>query len=99
MRWWIVSVSLSKFLHLTINGHGHIIDLYAEKTELQMSAMSNLYTEIQELLEEGLFPTVIASRLGVPLNWVDQVRMDLDPPDLSPDSEEQFQDYDSAIAG
>jgi len=29
-----------------------------------MSAMSNLYTEIQELLEAGLFPTVIASRLG-----------------------------------
>jgi hypothetical protein len=64
-----------------------------------MSAMSNLYTEIQELLEEGLFPTVIASRLEVPLSWVDQVRMDLDPPDLAPDSEEQFQDYDSAIAG
>jgi hypothetical protein len=64
-----------------------------------MSAMSNLYTEIQELLEEGLFPTVIASRLEVPLSWVDQVRMDLDPPDLVPDSEEQFQDYDSAIAG
>jgi hypothetical protein len=63
-----------------------------------MSAMSNLYTEIQELLEEGLFPTVIASRLEVPLSWVDQVRMDLDPPDLVPDSEEQFQDYDSAIA-
>jgi hypothetical protein len=62
-----------------------------------MSAMSNLYTEIQELLEEGLFPTVIASRLGVPLTWVDQVRMDLDPPDMVPDSEEQFQDYDSAI--
>ena len=62
-----------------------------------MSAMSNLYTEIQELLEEGLFPTVIASRLGVPLNWVDAVRMDLDPPDLVPDSEEQFQDYDSAL--
>jgi hypothetical protein len=72
---------------------------YAEKTELQMSAMGNLYTEIQELLEEGLFPTVIASRLGVPLSWVDQVRMDLDPPDLAHDSEEQFQDYDSAIAG
>jgi len=84
---------------LTINGHGRIIDLYAEKTELQMSAMSNLYTEIQELLEEGLFPTVIASRLGVPLNWVDQVRMDLDPPDLSPDGEEQFQDYDASLAG
>jgi hypothetical protein len=62
-----------------------------------MSAMSNLYTEIQELLEEGLFPTVISSRLGVPLNWVDQVRMDLDPPDLVPDGEEQFQDYDSAL--
>jgi len=61
--------------------------------------MSNLSTEIQELLEAGLFPTVIASRLGVPLNWVDQVRMDLDPPDLTPDSEEQFQDYDSAFAG
>jgi len=64
-----------------------------------MSAMSNLYTEIQELLEAGLFPTVIASRLGVPLNWVDQVSMDLDPPDLTPDSEEQFQDYGSALAG
>lgn len=64
-----------------------------------MSAMSNLYTEIQELLEEGLFPTVIASRLGVPLTWVDQVRMDLDPPDMVSDSEEQFQDYDSAIVG
>ena len=64
-----------------------------------MSAMSNLYTEIQELLEEGLFPTVIASRLEVPLTWVDQVRIDLDPPDMVPDSEEQFQDYDSAIAG
>ena len=64
-----------------------------------MSAMSNLYTEIQELLEEGLFPTVIASRLEVPLSWVDQVRMDLDPPDLVSDSAEQFQDYDSAIAG
>ena len=64
-----------------------------------MSAMSNLYAEIQELLEEGLFPTVIASRLEIPLSWVDQVRMDLDPPDLVPDSEEQFQDYDSAIAG
>lgn len=64
-----------------------------------MSAMSNLYTEIQELLEEGLFPTVIASRLEVPLSWVDQVRMDLDPPDMALDSEEQFQDYDSAIAG
>jgi hypothetical protein len=62
-----------------------------------MSAMSNLYTEIQELLEEGLFPTVIASRLGVPLTWVDQVRMDLDPPDMVIDSEEQFQDYDSAL--
>jgi hypothetical protein len=62
-----------------------------------MSAMSNLYTEIQELLEEGLFPTVIASRLEVPLSWVDQVRMDLDPPDLVPDGEEQFQDYDSAL--
>jgi hypothetical protein len=61
--------------------------------------MSNLYTEIQELLEAGLFPTVIASRLGVPLNWVDQVSMDLDPPDLTPDSEEQFQDYGSALAG
>jgi hypothetical protein len=84
---------------LTINGHERIIDLYAEKTELQMSAMSNLYTEIQELLEEGLFPTVIASRLEVPLSWVDQVRMDLDPPDMALDSEEQFQDYDSAIAG
>ena len=84
---------------MTINGHERIIDLYAEKTELQMSAMSNLYTEIQELLEEGLFPTVIASRLEVPLSWVDQVRMDLDPPDMALDSEEQFQDYDSAIAG
>lgn len=64
-----------------------------------MSAMSNLYTEIQELLEEGLFPTVIASRLEVPLSWVDAVRMDLDPPDMVSDSEEQFQDYDSALQG
>lgn len=64
-----------------------------------MSAMSNLYTEIQELLEQGLFPTVIASRLEVPLSWVDAVRMDLDPPDLTPDSEEQFQDYDSSFTG
>jgi len=62
-----------------------------------MSQMSNLYTEIQELLESGLFPTVVASRLEVPLSWVDQVRMDLDPPDLPYDSEEQFQDYDSAF--
>lgn len=64
-----------------------------------MSAMSNLYTEIQELLEEGLFPTVIASRLEVPLSWVDAVRIDLDPPDMVSDSEEQFQDYDSALQG
>lgn len=64
-----------------------------------MSAMSNLYTEIQELLEEGLFPTVIASRLEIPLSWVDAVRIDLDPPDLVSDSEEQFQDYDSALQG
>ena len=62
-----------------------------------MSQMSNLYTEIQELLESGLFPTVVASRLGVPLDWVDQVSMDLDPPDLPYDSEEQFQDYDSVF--
>ena len=62
-----------------------------------MSHMSNLYTEIQELLEEGLFVTVVANRLGVPLSWVDQVRMDLDPPDMPYDSEEQFQDYDSAF--
>jgi len=64
-----------------------------------MSAMSNLYMEIQELLEEGLFPTVIASRLEVPLSWVDAVSMDLDPPDMVSDSEEQFQDYDSALQG
>jgi hypothetical protein len=62
-----------------------------------MSQMSNLYTEIQELLESGLFSTVVASRLGVPLDWVDQVSMDLDPPDLPYDSEEQFQDYDSVF--
>jgi len=64
-----------------------------------MSAMGRLYTEIQELLEDGVFPTVIASRLKVPLSWVDQIRMDLDEPDLPYDSEEQFQDYDSALEG
>jgi len=64
-----------------------------------MSAMGRLYTEIQELLEDGVFPTVIASRLEVPLSWVDAVRMDLDPPDMVSDSEEQFQDYDSALPG
>jgi len=71
--------------------------VYTEKRELDMSAMGRLYTEIQELLEDGVFPTVIASRLEVPLSWVDQIRMDLDEPDLPYDSEEQFQDYDSAL--
>jgi len=73
--------------------------VYTEKRELDMSAMGRLYTEIQELLEDGVFPTVIASRLEVPLSWVDQIRMDLDEPDLPYDSEEQFQDYDSALEG
>ena len=45
-------------------------------TELDMSKMSDLYTQIQELLDQGKFPYEIAEELGIPEEWVDEVVFD-----------------------
>ena len=42
-----------------------------------MSAMSNLYTEIQFMLEKGFDYEVIANKLEVPVNWVVGVHNDM----------------------
>lgn len=38
-----------------------------------MSGMSELWIEIQELLEDGQDPLFIAERLQVPFSWVEAV--------------------------
>ena len=45
-------------------------------TELDMSKMSDMYTQIQELLDQGKFPYEIAKELGIPEEWVDEVVFD-----------------------
>ena len=45
-------------------------------TELDMSKMSDMYTQIQELLDQGKFPYEIAEELGIPEEWVDEVVFD-----------------------
>jgi len=35
-----------------------------------MSKIGNLYLEIQERLEQGVKPELVASELNVPLDWV-----------------------------
>jgi len=41
-----------------------------------MSKMSDLYTQIQELLDQGNFPYEVAEKLGIPEDWVDEVVFD-----------------------
>ena len=45
-------------------------------TELDMSKMSDMYTQIQELLDQGNFPYEVAEKLGIPEEWVDEVVFD-----------------------
>lgn len=45
-------------------------------TELDMSKMSDMYIQIQELLEQGNFPYEVAEKLGIPEDWVDEVVFD-----------------------
>lgn len=35
-----------------------------------MSKMADLSLDIEQMLEDGVHPTSIAKRLGVPLDWV-----------------------------
>ena len=35
-----------------------------------MSKMADMSLDIQQMLEDGVHPTAIAKRLGVPLGWV-----------------------------
>jgi hypothetical protein len=41
-----------------------------------MSKMSNLYTQIQDLLDQGKFPYEIAQELEIPLTWIDEIVFD-----------------------
>lgn len=38
-----------------------------------MSKMSDLWIEIQELLEDGADPLFIAEKLQVPVDWIESV--------------------------
>jgi hypothetical protein len=40
-----------------------------------MSKMSELYTEILEMMEYGVSDHVISKTLGIPNNWVDNIRI------------------------
>jgi hypothetical protein len=42
-----------------------------------MSRMSELFTEIQEELESGLNPYIVAKKLNVPLEIVEEVEAEL----------------------
>lgn len=42
-----------------------------------MSKMSDMYTQILELLEQGKFPYEVAEELGIPEDWVDEVVFDM----------------------
>ena len=44
-----------------------------------MSAMSQLYADILDLLEQGLHPTKIARQLSIPLPWVYDVLESMKP--------------------
>jgi hypothetical protein len=35
-----------------------------------MSKMADLELDIQQMLDEGVHPTSVAKRLGIPLGWV-----------------------------
>ena len=50
-----------------------------------MSVMSELHETIQEMLEEGSEPAIIASLLEVPITWVYEVS----------DSVEEFNPFDT----
>lgn len=42
-----------------------------------MSRMSELYTAVQEQLELGVSPYVVAKRLSIPVEWVFEIEEDL----------------------
>jgi hypothetical protein len=42
-----------------------------------MSKMSELHIEIQELLMDGVRPSIIAQELNIPVTWVYPVMIDL----------------------
>ena len=42
-----------------------------------MSKMSDMYTQIYELLEQGKFPYEVADELKIPEDWVDEVVFDM----------------------
>lgn len=42
-----------------------------------MSNMSDLYTSVQEQLELGVSPYVVAKRLAIPVEWVLEIEEDL----------------------
>ena len=46
-------------------------------TEFDMSKMSDMYTQIYELLEQGKFPYEVADELKIPEDWVDEVVFDM----------------------
>ena len=42
-----------------------------------MSRMSELYTSVQEQLELGVSPYIVAKRLKIPVEWVLEIEEDL----------------------
>ena len=42
-----------------------------------MSRMSELYTSVQEQLEMGVSPYIVAKRLAIPVEWVLEIEADL----------------------
>lgn len=47
-----------------------------------MSAMSDLYQQIEEMLEDNVDPRAIAKSLEVPVTWVYEVAVDLETSEL-----------------
>ena len=58
-----------------------------------MSKMSELFTEIQYLLDKDLHPVMIANRLGIPINMVYDVIESSQDEDLSPYQTINSQDF------
>ena len=63
-----------------------------------MSAMSDIYTEIQIMLEQGHSPQAIAQVLEVPVSWVYEVYEQLaedmpEPPAPTEDELDDMADY------
>lgn len=59
-----------------------------------MSAMSDIYTEIQIMLEQGHSPQAIAQVLEVPVSWVYEVYEQLteDMPQVQDPTEDELDD-------